>query len=197
MGMRFTDEQQSVIDARGQNLLVSAAAGSGKTAVLVERIIRLITEPDENGAMTDIDRLLVVTFTRAAAQQMKELEESGCNLILRNTRSNAEGDEVAVYDIDVSLSDNSWTVELPHVGYTYTVSLVSCCDGKETVICQSTSLTTTSSWLAEHSEELGDDITFRMILSSLIRKGGEVIANSQVQALVNDLQNGTFGENQI
>ena len=42
-----------------------------------------------------------------------------------------------------------------------------------------------------------DDITFRMILSSLIRKGGEVIANSQVQALVNDLQNGTFGENQI
>lgn len=136
-------------------------------------------------------------FWSISAQQMKELEESGCNLILRNTRSNAEGDEVAVYDIDVSLSDNSWTVELPHVGYTYTVSLVSCCDGKETVICQSTSLTTTSSWLAEHFEELGDDITFKMILSSLIRKGGEVIANSQVQALVNDLQNGTFGENQI
>ncbi len=136
-------------------------------------------------------------FWSISAQQMKEIEESGCTLMLRNTRSNAEGDEVAVYDIDVSLSDNSWTVELPYVGYTYTVSLVSCCDGKETVICQSTSLTTTSSWLAEHSEELGDDITFRTILSSMIRKGGEVIANSQVQALVNDLQNGTSGENQI
>ena len=72
MGVRFTEEQQSVIDAQGSSLLVSAAAGSGKTAVLVERIIRLITEPDEKGNRTDIDRLLVVTFTRAAAQQMKE-----------------------------------------------------------------------------------------------------------------------------
>ena len=77
------------------------------------------------------------------------------------------------------------------------MSLVSCCNGKETVICQSTSLTTTSSWLAKHSEELGDDITFRTILSSMIRKGGEVIANSQVQALVDDLQNGFSGENQL
>ena len=72
MGVRFTEEQQAVIDAGGSSLLVSAAAGSGKTAVLVERIIRLITEPDEKGNRTDIDRLLVVTFTRAAAQQMKE-----------------------------------------------------------------------------------------------------------------------------
>ena len=66
--MNFTDEQQNVIDARGCNVLVSAAAGSGKTAVLVERIIQLIT--DENAV--DIDHLLVVTFTRAAAAQMKE-----------------------------------------------------------------------------------------------------------------------------
>ena len=66
--MNFTDEQQSVIDARGCNVLVSAAAGSGKTAVLVERIIQLIT--DRNAV--DIDHLLVVTFTRAAAAQMKE-----------------------------------------------------------------------------------------------------------------------------
>ncbi|MBQ7430921.1 MAG: UvrD-helicase domain-containing protein, partial [Butyrivibrio sp.] len=41
--MNFTDEQQAVIDARHSNILVSAAAGSGKTAVLVERIIQLIT----------------------------------------------------------------------------------------------------------------------------------------------------------
>ena len=66
MKLEFTTEQQSVIDARDCNILVSAAAGSGKTAVLVERIIQLILEG------TDVDHLLVVTFTRAAAAQMKE-----------------------------------------------------------------------------------------------------------------------------
>lgn len=69
MGMKFTASQQQVIDARGKNLLVSAAAGSGKTAVLVERIIRQIM--DSNHPM-DIDRLLIVTFTNAAAAQMRE-----------------------------------------------------------------------------------------------------------------------------
>ena len=137
-------------------------------------------------------------FWSLSAQQLKELEDSGCNLILRNTRLNDEGKEEAVYDIDVSLYDNSWTVELPYVGYTYRVSLVATCGDKETVICQSTSLTTTSSWFSKHAEELGDDITFRTILSSLIRKGGEVIANGQVRALVDNLQNNTSsGEIQL
>ncbi len=66
--MGFTKAQQAVIDARNSNVLVSAAAGSGKTTVLVERIIQKITE--DQGI--DIDRLLVVTFTKAAAAQMKE-----------------------------------------------------------------------------------------------------------------------------
>ncbi|WP_026652960.1 helicase-exonuclease AddAB subunit AddA [Butyrivibrio proteoclasticus] len=66
MAVKFTKEQQSVIDSRKQNILVSAAAGSGKTAVLVERIIQMISEN------VDIDHLLVVTFTKAAASQMKE-----------------------------------------------------------------------------------------------------------------------------
>ena len=65
---RWTDDQQRVIDARNCNLLVSAAAGSGKTAVLVERIIKMITDEKNN---VDIDRLLVVTFTNAAAVEMK------------------------------------------------------------------------------------------------------------------------------
>lgn len=69
MAVRFTEEQQRVIDARDCNVLVSAAAGSGKTAVLVERILRLISD-DEN--CVDIDRLLVVTFTNAAAAEMRE-----------------------------------------------------------------------------------------------------------------------------
>ena len=67
--MKFTQDQQRVIDLRKKNILVSAAAGSGKTAVLVERIIGLITDPLEP---VDIDQLLIVTFTNAAASQMKE-----------------------------------------------------------------------------------------------------------------------------
>ncbi len=67
--MQWTDDQKRVIDSRGRNILVAAAAGSGKTAVLVERILTLITDPAHPA---DIDRLLVVTFTRAAAAQMRE-----------------------------------------------------------------------------------------------------------------------------
>ncbi len=70
--VKFTKEQQSVIDARNCNILVSAAAGSGKTAVLVERIIQLISSSQDGKEPIDIDHLLVVTFTRAAAAQMKD-----------------------------------------------------------------------------------------------------------------------------
>lgn len=65
----WTTEQQAVIDNRKSNLLVSAAAGSGKTAVLIERIIQLIL--DKENAI-NIDELLVVTFTKAAASEMRE-----------------------------------------------------------------------------------------------------------------------------
>lgn len=69
MGMEWTEEQKQVIRLRNRNLLVAAAAGSGKTAVLVERIITMISD-EENPV--DIDRLLVVTFTKAAASEMRE-----------------------------------------------------------------------------------------------------------------------------
>ena len=69
MAMNFTPDQQRVIDTRHCNILVSAAAGSGKTAVLVERIIQMITDDSHP---VDIDRLLIVTFTSAAAAQMRE-----------------------------------------------------------------------------------------------------------------------------
>ena len=76
MGISWTDEQKSVINSRHGNLLVSAAAGSGKTAVLVERILEMVMGVDADGNKAeekiDIDEVLVVTFTRAAAAQMKE-----------------------------------------------------------------------------------------------------------------------------
>ena len=67
--MPWTKEQQKVIDQRDADILVSAAAGSGKTAVLVERIIQKITDEEHP---LDVDRLLVVTFTKAAAGEMRE-----------------------------------------------------------------------------------------------------------------------------
>ena len=67
--MTWTEEQKKVIDLRNRNLLVSAAAGSGKTAVLVERILQMITDREHP---VDIDRLLVMTFTKAAAAEMRE-----------------------------------------------------------------------------------------------------------------------------
>ena len=69
MGIVFSEEQNLVINLRNRNILVSAAAGSGKTTVLVERIIRLISD-EENPV--DIDHLLIVTFTKAAAASMRE-----------------------------------------------------------------------------------------------------------------------------
>ncbi len=69
MANTWTKEQQQVIDLRGCDMLVSAAAGSGKTAVLVERIISRILDEQQP---VDIDRLLVVTFTNAAAAEMRE-----------------------------------------------------------------------------------------------------------------------------
>ncbi len=65
--MRFTDDQQKAIDLSGDSLLVSAAAGSGKTAVLTERVVRKLT--GDNPVM--LDRLMILTFTNAAADEMK------------------------------------------------------------------------------------------------------------------------------
>lgn len=69
MAVTWTEEQQKVISLRNRNILVSAAAGSGKTAVLVQRILSKILDKEHP---VDIDRLLIMTFTRAAAGEMKE-----------------------------------------------------------------------------------------------------------------------------
>ncbi|MGV3488399.1 MAG: helicase-exonuclease AddAB subunit AddA, partial [Tuberibacillus sp.] len=89
-GSQWTDDQWRAVVEKGNNILVAAAAGSGKTAVLVERIIKRITDPNEP---VDIDRLLIVTFTNAAASEMRvrigqalerELNKDPGNLRLRD-----------------------------------------------------------------------------------------------------------------
>ena len=69
MARQYTKEQLDAIHARGGTLLVSAAAGSGKTSVLVERLIERILDREHP---CDVDKLLVVTFSNAAAAEMKE-----------------------------------------------------------------------------------------------------------------------------
>ena len=71
--MKWTDKQEETIKTRNKNILVSAAAGSGKTAVLVERITRLILDRENP---VDVDRFLITTFTNAAAAEMKERLEA-------------------------------------------------------------------------------------------------------------------------
>ncbi len=83
--MRWTPDQQTIIDSRQCNLLVSAAAGSGKTAVLVERIIQMISDTMHP---IDIDQLLVVTFTKAAAAQMRDKIAAAIEKMLEKEPSN-------------------------------------------------------------------------------------------------------------
>ena len=68
MAVNWTKEQEQVINLRNRNILVSAAAGSGKTAVLVQRILKKVMDPEHP---VDIDRLLIMTFTRAAAGELQ------------------------------------------------------------------------------------------------------------------------------
>lgn len=84
MANRWTEKQLKAIRTNGCNILVAAAAGSGKTAVLVERIIRKITAEDG----TDVDRMVVVTFTKAAAAEMKQRIREALDAMLQENPGN-------------------------------------------------------------------------------------------------------------
>lgn len=87
MGVEFTEEQKSAITKKGQNILVSASAGSGKTSVLIERIVHLL----ENEKDLSLSSFAVMTFTRAAASQMKE------RLSKRISQKISEGNDVGYW----------------------------------------------------------------------------------------------------
>ena len=84
--MKWTPEQHEVLTTRNSNLLVAAAAGSGKTAVLVERIVRLVMDPEQPA---DLDAILVVTFTQAAAMEMKERIRKAFSLLAMDGNARA------------------------------------------------------------------------------------------------------------
>lgn len=121
MEREWTKQQKNAIEARGGTLLVSAAAGSGKTAVLVERLIRLITDKDNP---CDADRLLVVTFTSAAASEMRErtskrlsdmIAENPLNLNLQRQQmllQNAHISTIHAFCLDI-LRENFEKLDIP------------------------------------------------------------------------------------
>lgn len=80
---KWTVPQQNAIDAKNSNILVNAAAGSGKTAVLVHRVIKMITEDG-----VPVDKLLIVTFTNAAASEMRKRISDKLREIIKNTQNN-------------------------------------------------------------------------------------------------------------
>ena len=87
MAREWTPQQKNAIESTGGTVLVSAAAGSGKTAVLVERVIRMITSPENP---VDADRLLVVTFTRDAAAEVKQRIARAINDLLETDPYNPQ-----------------------------------------------------------------------------------------------------------
>lgn len=105
MAITFTPEQQKVIDLQGCNILVSAAAGSGKTAVLAERIVRKVCREEEP---VDIDRLLIVTFTNAAAAEMRERIADGiAKRLLENPESeHLQRQATLIYNAQITTIDS-------------------------------------------------------------------------------------------
>lgn len=108
MALHFTQQQEKVLQARNHNVLVSAAAGSGKTAVLVERIVRMISEGEHP---LDIDRLLVVTFTRAAAAQMRERIAAAISRKLQEDPENRhlQRQETLLHNAQITTIDSFFT----------------------------------------------------------------------------------------
>ncbi len=105
MAVTFTPEQTEAIDLHGCSILVSAAAGSGKTAVLAERIIRMVCDGDHP---VDIDRLLVVTFTNAAAAEMRERISAGigARLSLRPESEHLQRQAALLYNAQITTIDS-------------------------------------------------------------------------------------------
>ncbi len=101
----WTKEQEHAITATGGSVLVSAAAGSGKTAVLVERVIRMITRSDNP---IDADRLLIVTFTRDAAAEMKQRIAAALNDLLEKDPCNPQllHQKQLLYNANISTIDS-------------------------------------------------------------------------------------------
>lgn len=97
---RWTDDQQKAIETNGKDILVAAAAGSGKTAVLVERVISHVLLPEDDPNHWDVDKLLVVTFTQAAAAEMRQRIELQLQKSIEEERVKKNPDEERIVGLE-------------------------------------------------------------------------------------------------
>ncbi|MGI6203984.1 MAG: helicase-exonuclease AddAB subunit AddA [Anaerovoracaceae bacterium] len=171
----YTDEQWDAIAARDRNILVSAAAGSGKTAVLVRRITRMLTEGE-----TSVDRILVVTFTRAAASEMKakiiralteaKVHDPGKSALLKKQLDNMYRAQISTFD--------SFALDIVH-NYFHLIGIdanISVLDESDGVILKAEAMDETferlfesdyeamSDFLAAYSTYRNDDVIKRQII---------------------------------
>lgn len=100
---QWTEDQQLAIDTNNKDILVAAAAGSGKTAVLVERVISHILLPESDKNHWDVDKLIVVTFTQAAAEEMRQRIESQLQKAIEEENSKEKPDKKRIFQLERQL----------------------------------------------------------------------------------------------
>lgn len=188
----YDDDESSlgVVDSNAKRKFVNTLTDVRPDSTLslpgVEKLPDSYNETSIHIIMKDFNWAYV--FWSLSALQAQEIESRGENLILRNHRINASGEERAVYDIDVSVDDNDWNVELPYPGYTYRVSLVAAGNGGERVVCESSDIVTTKSWFSQHPEEMNDDAVYRKMFQSVVMKGGKITGNRQLAGLFEQME---------
>lgn len=126
-------------------------------------------------------------FWSISEQQLAEIEELGATLVLRTIRTPKNGGEQSSYDIDVSLTDRDWTLELPFFGYAYQTFLIRIHGNEETPLCKSNIVKTNKSWFLEHPYTLRDQHYFNKMMDSVILKDGTLCTNKAIQILVAQL----------
>ncbi|MBR2281664.1 MAG: DUF4912 domain-containing protein [Spirochaetales bacterium] len=174
------------------NTLTDVASDDALSLPGVQALPESYNETSIHIVMKDFNWAYV--FWSISNQQLAELEGVCNSLILRTERLDGKGVVDAIYDIEVSFSDDNWTVELPYLGYSYQVCIVAKNEESETIICKSSVVTTTKSWFAAHPDELRDGAVFRKFFSSLVSNGGIVSENRQVQDLIEMLSDNGSGE---
>lgn len=189
MGRQWTEQQRNAIYATEGSVLVSAAAGSGKTAVLVERVINLITR--ENNPV-DVDRLLIVTFTRAAAAEMKQRISAALTELLNDDPYNAQllKQKQLLYNASISTIDSFCSEIVREYFHTLDISRdFRLADEGELDILRSQALDITFEKF--YTEDNGD---FSHLVDAFSSKGGDIKLRETVLKICEFLSTQPFPE---
>ena len=189
MGKDWTPQQRNAIYATDGSILVSAAAGSGKTAVLVERVIKMITREDNP---IDADRLLIVTFTRAAATEMRQRLTLALNSLLEKDPYNPQliKQKQLLYNSHISTIDSFCSEIVREYFHTLDISrdFRMADEGELKILCNSA---------LDKAFEIfynADDIDFRNLLDAFSDKNGDAKLRETVLNIYEFLSTQPFPE---